>query len=164
MTFKTRLTMFLAIFCIVILTASSQVAKGKPDKPENPGQSHTEWIEFTGDLIGGQPVDDCCPNAGPFPGYRMYLSFWVGDNPPGWYDGQLFINNYGAGRDHEYKVQFWNNELCLWIEIIGGVIYSDRKTKVLTVIFTKEDCVDRFTDEIVKQVSFTLVRGPYNLD
>jgi hypothetical protein len=150
---------YVAVFCIACLIVSGGYAKGKPDKPDKPSNTKTEWIAFTGDLIGAQPVDDCCPNAGPFPAYGMELLFAVGDVQPGYHDGQLFINRYGAGRDQKYKVQFWTDDFG--IEIIGGVIDDDRKNKILTVTFTNETCVDLYTKVPVAVVSFELVRTPY---
>ncbi len=165
MTFKGRLIVFLSIFCIAALMASSPVAQGKPEKPDKPGSSFTEWIEFTEDLVGGQPVDGCCPNAGPWPAYRMTLNFGSYNFSAGTYDGQLFINYYGAGRDQKYKVQFWwDYDADLGIEIIGGVINHDRKNKVLTVTFTNEECRHIKTDTPIKLVNFTLVRHSYNPD
>ena len=161
MTFKGRLIVFLGVFCIATLMASSQVAQGKPDKP---GKSHTEWIEFTGDLVGDQPVDGCCPNAGPNPEYTMYLSFRVGDYSPGWHDGYLFINHYGAGRDSKYIVHFWKEGCDAAIRIIGGVIDYDKRTKVLTVTFTDEPCLDFFNNTALPNVSFVLVRTPHPCD
>jgi hypothetical protein len=154
---KKRLIAFVGIFCMAILIVSSADAQRKPEKPS---KSNTEWIAFDGDLVGGQEVEGCCPNAGPWPAYTMTLLFKVGDFPPGTYDGQLFINTYGAGRNHKYKVQFWNNEIGLFIEIIGGVIDNDRKNKVLTVTFTDEECVDGWTGNHIAYVTFTLVRHP----
>lgn len=156
---KGRLIASVGIFCIAILIVSGQDAQGKPDKP---GKSKTEWIAFDGDLIGGQAVEGCCPNDGPWPAYTMMLKFKVpGFLPDIFYDGQLFINYYGAGRNQKYKVQFWNNETGLFIEIIGGVIKRDRKNKVLTVTFTDEECVDGWTGTHIAYVTFTLVRRPY---
>jgi hypothetical protein len=134
-----------------------QAKKGKPDKPS---KSKTEWIAFTGDLVGGQAVEGCCPNDGPWPEYEMILGFEVDGFPPGtYYDGQLFINRYGAGRNQKYKVQFWNDDIA--IEIIGGVIDDDKQNKVLTVTFTDETCVELFTGTPIAVVTFTLVRSPY---
>ncbi len=165
MTFKGRLIVFLGIFCIATLSASSQVAQGKPDKPpDKPGKTHTEWIEFTGDLMGGQAVDGCCPNAGPNPEYKMCLAFEVGGFPAyTWYDGYLFINNYFArpGGDHAYIVQFCTEDCTMAIKIIGGVVDYDKKTKVLTVTFTDELCVDMNTGQPITEVTFTLIRRPY---
>ena len=73
-------------------TVQEVTTQGKPDKPDKPGESKTEWIAFEGHLVGGQAVEGCCPNDGPFPEYTMTLLF-EGDNfSEGTYDGQLFIN------------------------------------------------------------------------
>jgi len=138
---------------------------GKPDKLDKPSKPDTEWIEFTGDsgdLVGGAAVVGCCPNAGPWPDYQMTLGFDVGGFPAGIpIDGQLFINYYGAGRNQKYKVQFWwNYDLDLGIEIIGGVIDYDKRDKVLTVTFTNEDCVLIKSGTFIKLVNFTLIRHP----
>jgi hypothetical protein len=154
---KGRLIAFAGIFCIAALIASSQVAKGKPDNPA-PGKSKTEWIEFWGDLQGGQPVDGCCPNAGPWLPYRMWLNSEVSGHPAGtWYDGRLFIN-YGR---EQYIVQFWTDDQDVAIVIRGGVVDFDKRTKVLTVTFTEELCVDMDTGQAIAKVTFTLVRRPY---
>lgn len=129
-------------------------------KPDKPGESKTELITFEGDLEGYQPVDGCCPNAGPFPEYTMTLPNGVGDIPKGTYDGYLFINGYGAGRNHKYIVQFWNDDLEIFIEIIGGVIDNDKKNRILTVTFENEECMDYWTGTTTL-VTFTLVRHPY---
>jgi hypothetical protein len=159
---KGRLIAFVCIFCLAVLTVSGQVAQGKPDKP--PVKSNTEWIEFWGDLNGGQPVDGCCPNAGPWPPYRMCLNFEVSGHPAGTrYDGHLFINGYryhGWG-EREYIVQFWTDDQDVAIEIIGGVVDFDKRTKVLTVTFTDELCVDMGTGQPITTVTFTLIRRPY---
>jgi hypothetical protein len=142
-------------------TVQEVTTQGKPDKPDKPGKSKTEWIAFDGDLVGGQPVDGCCPNAGPFPEYTMTLPFEAGGFPPGTcHDGYLFINGYGAGRNNAYIVQFWNDDLKIFVEIIGGVMDYDKKNKILTVTFENEECFDyyAFTTTLV---SFTLVRRPY---
>jgi hypothetical protein len=157
---KGRLIAFISIFCIAVLIVSGQDAQGKPDKPDKPGTPEAEWIAFDGDLVGGQAVVGCCPNAGPWPEYTMTLLFEAGDFPPKTYDGQLFINYYGAGRNQKYKVQFWNDEIGLFIEIIGGVIEYDRKNKILTVTFTDDECVDGVTGNHIDYVTFTLVRHP----
>ncbi len=124
------------------------------------GKSKTEWIEFEGDLAGGQAVERCCPNAGPFPAYTMTLNIGVGCVPAGTYDGYLFINGYGAGRNHAYIVQFWKDPE-IFIQIIGGVIDNDKKNKVLTTVtFENAECVDYCTGTTTL-VTFTLVRHPY---
>jgi len=158
---KGRLITFVGILCMAILIFSGANAGDKPDKP---GKSHTEWIEFWGDLSGGQPVDGCCPNAGPFPEYRMCLNFEVGGFSAGTcYDGQLFMNGYryhGWG-ERQYIVQFWKEGTDVAIEIIGGVLDYNKKTKVLMVTFTDELCVDMVTGRPITTVTFTLVRRPY---
>jgi hypothetical protein len=136
---------------------------GESLKP--PGKSKTEWIEFTGDLVGAQPVDGCCPNAGPWPPYRMYLNFAVSDHPAGtWYDGHLFISGFGRGgqnRPGDYIVQFWTDDQDVAIEIRGGVGDFDKRTNVFTVTFTDELCVDMVTGQPITTVTFTLIRRPY---
>jgi hypothetical protein len=128
-------------------------------KKKHTDKAETELIEFTGDLVGyDDSVEGCCPNAGPFPEYAMTLVRDLGDFKAGYYQGYLFMNHYGAGRNRKYKVQFWNDDIA--IEIIGGVIDNNKKTKVLTVDFTDEDCMDLFKETKIATVSFTLVRAP----
>jgi hypothetical protein len=162
-----RLIASVGIFCMVILIVSGVDAQmkpdeqGKPDKPFKPGKPGKELIIFTGDLSGYQVVEGCCPNAGPFPEYTMCLNFEVGGYPAGTcYDGQLFINGYRylAKGERQYKVQFWREGTEVAIEIIGGVIDYDKRTKVLTVTFTEELCVDLYSGRPITLVSFTLVR------
>jgi len=161
---KGKFIAFVGIFCIAILIVLGADAKGKPDKPDKPGKPgkpKTEWIKFWGDLVGSQPVDGCCPNAGPFPDYRMCLNFEVGGFLAGTcHDGQLFINVYGAGRNRQYKVRFWKEGTDVAIEIIGGVIDFDKRNKILTVTFTDELCVDMSTGRPITKVTFKLVRRP----
>jgi hypothetical protein len=176
---KGRLAAFGGVFCIAMLIASGAYAdkpKDKPDKPgkpSDPGNITTEWIAFSelpdmdADLLGAQEVVGCCPNAGPFPLFKMTLPHDLGDPegphiPQGTYEGELFINGYGAGRDRQYIVQFWFNEDVNFV-IVGGEIDYNKKTKVLTVIFTHEDC--RFIGggcsqcgEFIAFVNFKLVR------
>ncbi len=148
------------VFIGVDFIESQEKTKGKPDKPFQPGKPGKEWIAFYGeDLEGGLVVEGCCGNAGPFPPYTMTLKFGSLIFPPGTYDGWLFINYYGAGRNRKYKVQFWwDYENDLGIEIIGGVIDQDKKTKVLTVTFTNEECRHIKSDKFIKLVNFILVR------
>ena len=128
----------------------------KPDKPGKPDNPNAEQITFWGDLEGDEVVVGCCPNAGPWPAYSMCLEFKEG-RPC--YDGQLFINYYGAGRNQQYKVQFWwDYDADLGIEIIGGEIYNDKKTKELTVTFTNDRCVKIKSKEFIQLVNFTLER------
>jgi len=157
---KRRLVAFVGIFCIAILAVSVADA-GKPVKtpkpPKTPGLT-TECILFTGDLVsaGNTIIVGCCP-AGPYPAYTMTLD--LGSSPPdGTYEGELFINNYGAGRNKKYIVQFWNDDLGVAIEIIGGVIDNDKKNEVLTVTFEDETGWDLINDMPIPNVSFVLVR------
>ncbi len=157
-----------AIFLLSMASYSTDkevTTRGKPDKPDKPGKPgkpKTELIEFYGDLVGGQPVDGCCPNAGPFPDYRMCLNFAVGDLPAGtYYDGKLFISGAGAGRNRYYKVQFGTGDCKVAIKINGGVSDYDKWNRVLTVTFTDELCEDWCTGQPVAVVNFTLVRRAY---
>jgi hypothetical protein len=113
--------------------SETQSLSKKPPKPPMEGT----WITFTGELQGHQEVFGCCPNAGPFPEYEMTLS--VEELPAGTFDGNIFMNYYGAGRNKSYIVQFWWTEPSTkktWIEVRGGVIEEDRKNKITTVTFT----------------------------
>ena len=156
---KGRLVAFVGVFCIATLIASGAYA-GKPDKkgkPPRPGNIAVECITFSGpDLVGHQQVVGCCPNAGPFPAYTMTLNNLGLLN--GTYEGQLFINNYGAGRNKKYIVQFWNDEIGIAIEIIGGVIVNDKKTKVLTVTFEDETGWDFISKMPIPNMNFVLKR------
>jgi hypothetical protein len=154
---KGRLVKLAGVVCIVGLIVSGAHARGRPDKP---GGSKPEWIEFTGKLDGRQIVEGCCPNAGPFPEYTLTLGGDWGDLPAGTYDGYLFINRYGVGRNRKYVVQFWNEDESVAIEIIGGVINHDRQGKVLTVTFSNEVCWHLETKMPIAVVSFVLVRSP----
>ena len=157
---KGRLVALVGVFCIAILVVSAANAD-KPPKPPKPDETTAECITFTGDLNGSQQVEGCCPNAGPFPAYTMTLeNMGLLD---GTYEGQLFINNYGAGRNKKYIVQFWNDDLGVAIEIIGGVIDNDKKNKVLTVTFENETGWDLIDEIPIPNVSFVLVRTS-NLD
>jgi hypothetical protein len=124
-----------------------------------------EFIAFSGDFLGGEVVEGCCPNAGPFPAYQMTVTRDLG-NPDGLqvvadtYSGFLFMNRYGRGRNAEYLVQFWGvsqSDNYITVEIIGGVIDDDKKTKVTTVTFESE-VVHLETKDYIDTVSFTLVR------
>ena len=155
---KARIISLIGILCIASLIVSGANAKGKPDGPGGP---RAERIVFTGDLIGDQIVENCCPNAGPHPQYTMTLG---GDDPwpagfSGTYVGQLHLNYYGhpPGQRSKYKVQFWNDSIA--IQIIGGVVERDRKNKRITVTFTNEECVDMYTGERIAFVNFVLIRS-----
>lgn len=156
---KGRLVAFVGVLCVVILFVSGAYADKppKPPKPEKPGEETTsEWIAFTGDLTGGQVVEGCCPNAGPFPAYSMSFPYGLGYISEGTYSGHIFMNNYGAGKNQKYIVQFFTEDFG--IEVIGGVIDDDKKNKVLTVTFTNEPCTDFVKGLPLPNVSFVLVR------
>jgi hypothetical protein len=166
-----------AIFLLSMASYSTDqevTTQGKPDKPGKPGKpTNVEWIQFTGDLEGGQPVVGCCPNAGPFPEYTMTLTKDVGHIPAGTYNGNLFTKSFSADRgkksdrQQQYKVQFWwtgetgDNECG--IEIRGGVIDFNEWNRVLTVTFTDVLCEDFCTGQPLTELTFTLVRHPYDL-
>jgi len=172
---KGRLVAFVGVFCIASLIASGVSAKGKPPKPDNPRD--TEFIAFSGeglpeevdaDLLGGQPVKGCCPNAGPFPAYTLTLPDGLGEDPvlipAGTYDGHLFMNGYRSSpsdKNQQYMVQFWvlpeDAEFHFFIKIIGGVIDDDKKNKITTVTFVQEPCLGP-NGGYIDTVSFTLVR------
>jgi len=154
------------VFIGVDFIESQVKTQGKPPKPpgqDKPGKTQTEWIQFTGDLVGAQPVDGCCPNAGPYPEYTMTLTKDVGHIKAGTYDGDLFINGYGAGRpkDRQYIVQFGTGDCVVAMKIIGGVLDFDKTNRVLTVTFTEVLCEDWCTGQPLTELTFTLVRHPY---
>lgn len=157
-----RAISLVSVLCISALLFAGANAKDRPQKPDNPGKTEVEWIAFTGDLSGIQSVEGCCPNAGPFPEYTMTLSGVFG-TAVGIHAGHLFINNWGAGKDHGYIVQFWDDS-GLEIEITGGAVDYDRKTKILTVTFEDADCCLLGTDQVIAVVNFALVRSPYPLE
>ena len=156
---------FVAMLFSLFFVVTNATAKKPVKPPPDPDQTTAECIVFAGDLEtvpGSEVVEDCCPNAGPFPGYAMTLDLKYEDGTTAYYggpyDGKLFINNYGAGRSHGYIVQFWNDDICF--EAIGGVIDNDKKSKFLTVSFNGEEAYFCETDgvPIFPLVSFTLQR------
>jgi len=171
------LVSFATIFCLIIFT--STVTADKPDRPGKPDKPSGELIVFTGDLQGWAHVEDCCPNAGPYPRYTMVLPSGLYDAegyevyPPGTYDGELFMNNYGIA---EYIIQFHaccthvdSVDLCKGVlpemkfEIIGGTLMSvgDKKTKGLVVIFENEPWWKDWNRDIdMGPVSFEMLRIP----
>ena len=169
---KGRLVAFVGIFCIAILVVSGANADKPPKepKPPRPVNIAVECITFSGpDLVGRQQVEDCCPNAGPFPVYRLTLPNGFGSHSPGTYDGELFMNSMRVGQNRQYLVQFTGDcidcglEDHISIEIRGGVIDYDKKTKVLTVTFTRENCMctemcDTCQLPFSDPLDFTLVR------
>ena len=136
----------------------NQILKKKPQPGGNP---NSELISLVGDLAGSQEVEDCCPNAGPFPEYSMTLS---GSLPAGTYEGQIFMNVLGKGKNKSYMVQFWwtDKGSDYFIEIRGGVFQEDKITKTLTATFTAASC-EIWTDNVLTTtvpVTFVLTRAP----
>ena len=163
---KRRLYVFIGIFCIAILTVSSQSTQGKPDKPPGKDKPHPEWIQFLGpDLVtpeGGEVVEGCCPNAGPNPPYSLFVNFPVYDVPAGLRHGNVFMNVFGHGQNREYLVKFGftYEETYYCLKILGGVMDYDKQSRVLTVTFTDAPCTDNNTGAPIAEVNFTLIRYP----
>jgi len=66
-----------AMLISLVFVVTNVTAKKPVKPPKDPGQTTAECIVFTGDLEtvpGSEVVEDCCPNAGPFPAYKMSLS------------------------------------------------------------------------------------------
>jgi hypothetical protein len=124
------------------------------------GKLKPELIIFKeGDLEGNQTVFGCCPNRGPFPEYTMILSSTFGAIS-GTYDGEIFMNKVGTRKNQSYMVQFWTE--TIFLEVRGGLIQNDKKTKTLTATFTDAPCKIWINDFLTAPVtvSFTLTRGP----
>jgi hypothetical protein len=150
-------------------TPDAQFAKGeKPSKPPRPTSG--EFITFTGDLGGSQKVEGCCPNAGPFPEYTMTLSGIFPPEMAGEHTGNIFMNNWAPAPNRKdeggYKVQFWwgeGTEDYYFLEINGGDVQYNKKTKFLTVSFDQEGmCIWHNGVECQTPVivSFDLTRDP----
>jgi hypothetical protein len=177
---KGKLIAFASILCIASLMVSGANAD-KPDKPGKPDDPPGELIVFTGDLQGWAHVEGCCPKSGPSPRYTIFLeNDLVTDSVPpvtvyeaGTYDGELFMNGYGAGQDRKYIVQF--HACCTHVdsvddckglhpemkfEIIAGTRVHDKKNKVLTVTFVDEPYwTDWNRGEHAGTVSFKITRA-----
>jgi len=170
---KTISVLFLSIalfFSITLILVSFGLSKPKPNPNSNP-----ELIIFEGDLEGNQEVVGCCPNAGPFPEYNMTLSEKafetaipkeMTEKP---LDGNIFMNVFLDLSEHDrgkrkamYLVQFWwtEGDTEYFIEIRGGDIESNKKTKILTVTFVDVPC-KIWINDLPKEpvtVSFNLTR------
>jgi hypothetical protein len=117
-----------------------------------------------GDLEGNQIVMGCCPNAGPSPEYTMTMS----DNFPvefrGEHTGYVYMNGFGRHLPWAYKVQFWwGGEEEYFIEIRGGTVTKDKKSRILTARFTQEDTCWTWDPNGVERIifiDFTLIRDP----
>ena len=142
---KAERVAFVGALCIAMLIVSSAYGdktegQGKPGKPPSTSK---ECIVFTQDLQGGQVVEGCCPNRGPFPAYEMTLAGGIlTDIPGGEYSGNVFMNQYGPGRTRQYIVQFWTPDDALFLEVKGGVVREETKNK-LTVDFDSNNSVCR---------------------
>jgi hypothetical protein len=140
---------------IEVQTSSGRRGKGvtlfRVRTRDGEGKTNAECIVFTGDLEtvpGSEVVEDCCPNAGPFPAYAMTLNMLYKDGITyqGQYDGQLFTKFSSNGPHKQSKVQFWSWDSDLdtpsvgdiFFEIDGGDVEFDRKNDFLTVSFTDE--------------------------
>jgi hypothetical protein len=159
---NSRLLIAGAMFVSLVFAVSASEASKRGAMPEKQYQPDAEWIILVGDLesVGNnEVVEGCCPHNGPFPEYKMTLDFPDYLRLDGTYDGHLFADYHGAGRDQKYKVQFWNEGFG--IEVVGGVIDHDEEKKILMVTFTDEDCVDIDTKAFIAEVNFTLIRTPY---
>jgi hypothetical protein len=145
------------VLSFTLIFVSSGLSKREPN---------LERITFSGHLYGDQEVEGCCGNAGPFPEYTMTLS---GEFPPtmlGKHEGKIFMNSFGRNMPWAYKVQFWwtESDTEYFIEIRGGEKNQDKKTKILTVVFTGEECNIWIDDvpQLPVTVTFTLTRDPHH--
>ena len=121
----------------------------------------SDWIKFTGDLMGDQEVFGCCPNAGPSPEYTMILSNTFPEDFQGEHWGNLFINSFGRNMPWDYKVQFWwGGENEYFIVIRGGETEWDKKAGWLKVTFDEEPMllIDPNDDSTYVDVTFILTK------
>jgi len=144
------------ILSITLIFVSFGLSKREPN---------FEWIAFSGDLEGSQEVEGCCGNAGPFPEYTMTLSNVFPIDMRGEHDGNIFMNGFGRNMPWAYKVQFWwtEGDTEYFIEIRGGEVHKDKKTKILTVTFNMESCTIWINDVLREPVTitFTIIRDPH---
>ena len=136
--------------------STSDVERQILDKKPQKG----ELIIFKeGDLAGNEIVSGCCPNAGPWPAYKMTLSGTFPAEISGiLLEGNIFMNSTGRQSPGDYIVQFWWGDIPnnYFIEIRGGEKQYDRRNKILTVTFTNAQCV---IDGDTVRVNFTLTRA-----
>ncbi len=156
--------LFLSITLILVSIISvSSFGLSKP-KPKPKPKPNPEWITFSGDLNGSQEVVGCCGNAGPFPEYTMTLSNKFPEEFRGTHTGNIFMNRFGRQMPWAYKVQFWwtEGDTEYFIEIRGGEVHKDKKTKILTVTFDMETCKIWINDVLPEPVTvtFTLKKDP----
>ncbi|MDX1799157.1 MAG: hypothetical protein R3255_10950 [Candidatus Lokiarchaeia archaeon] len=150
------------ILSVTLILVGPVLSKPKPNPNSNP-----ELIIFEGDLEGNQEVVGCCPNAGPWPEYTMTLSDNFQPEFRGEHIGNIFMNGFGQKLPWEYKVQFWwtEDDTEYFIEIRGGEVQRDRKTKILTVTFVMVETYEiwigyELQDNVI--VTFTLTRDPHH--
>ncbi|MFW9938683.1 MAG: hypothetical protein ACFFD5_13630 [Candidatus Thorarchaeota archaeon] len=145
-------------FSIILILVSSGLSKRN---------INTEWITFSGDLYGEQEVVGCCGNAGPNPEYTLTLSeeAFPDDMTREPHTGLIFMNRFGRNMPWAYMVQFsWTDSgKEYYIEIRGGVIHQDKKTKILTVDFD-DPCEIQIDGNpyLTVPVIFTLTRDPHH--
>jgi hypothetical protein len=164
---KSKINSILIVSITMILVSLILVTSGLSKPRPNPN-SNPELIIFEGDLEGNQEVVGCCPNAGPNPEYTMFLSDTFPPEFRGEHTGKIFMNSFGHNMQWDYKVQFWWNEsdTQYFIEIRGGEVHRDRKTKILTVTFDNVLCYeiwigyDLQTDPVY--VTFNITRDPHH--
>jgi hypothetical protein len=128
---------------------------------------NTELITFTGDLEGSQEIAGCCLNAGPNPVYTMTLSDKFPPEFRGERTGYIFMNSFGHNMPWEYKFQFWWDEdgTEYFIEIRGGEVHRDRKTKIVSVTFDMVETYEiwigyELQDSVT--VTFNITRDPHH--
>jgi hypothetical protein len=69
------------------------------------------------------------------------------------------MNVYGTGKNKSYIVQF--SDETMFLEVIGGDIEKDNRTKTTTVTFTDEQCEVTVANVTTTfEVNFTLARVP----
>ena len=146
------------ILSITLIFVSYGLSKREPN---------LELITFTGDLEGSQEVEGCCGNAGPFPEYTMTLSDKFPEEFQGTHTGNIFMNGFGRNMPWDYKVQFWWTEdgTEYFIEIRGGEVHKDKKTKILTVTFENVPSYEIWIGWVLLEpvtVTFTLIRDPHH--
>jgi len=189
---KGRLVAFVGVFCIATLIVSGAYAdkpdnSGKPPKepkePHRPGNIAVECMAFSGEpLLGHQQVVGCCPNAGPWPAYQMFLDFEliVDDevvyDVNGLYDGHLYAKpvrtKFKGQTTRRYMVNFctwdWGTEIPgdddyfieMWSD--GDDIQYDETTDVLTVTFDNDHDDDTVTVWVLHDVNEACVPSyPY---
>jgi len=168
---KAKVISFLALSMAIILVSCEYESPPTQNTPDVETQildkkpHDGDLIIFEGDLAGNDTVMGCCPNAGPSPEYTMDV---VSDKFPvefrGEHTGNIFLNGFGRHLPWAYKVQFWWGEVPndYFIEIRGGTVHKDKRTKILTATFTQEDTCWTWhngVEEIIF-IDFTLLRDP----